>query len=187
MRYALLLAALLAAGPARALEYDQTVPDKSAVTFGFTQMGVAVDGRFRRHAAQLSFDPARPEAGRAEIDIDLASVDTGSAEGDEEVRRKGWFNLAEYPRARFVSTGVRPLGGNRYEVSGRLTIKATTRDIAFPATFTTQGSGGVFEGRFTIKRLDFKIGEGIWSDLETVANEVQVRFRIAVAAAVAKK
>jgi polyisoprenoid-binding protein YceI len=173
--------------PAYAVEFDRVIAERSAVSFGYKQMGVAAEGRFKRHSAQLSFDPARPESGRARVEIELASVDTGFAEGDEELRSKGWFHTAQYPKAIFVSTAVKGAGANRYEVAGKLTIKGITRDIVVPATFAVQGGGGQFEGAFFVKRLDFKIGEGVWSDLETVANEVQVRFRIAVAPAAAVK
>ncbi len=182
----LVLSVLLAGGLAQGAEFERVLTDKSSVSFGFKQMGVAAEGRFRRHIAQVSFDPAKPAAATVQIEIELASVDTGGAEGDEEVRRKAWFDTAQFPKARFVSTAIKPLGGNRYEVAGRLSIKATTRQIVFPATFTPQGELGQFAGEFLIKRLDFKIGDGPWSDLETVANEVLVKFRIVVAQGKAK-
>ena len=46
------------------------------------------------------------------------------------------------------------------------------------------GANGIFDGGFTMKRIDFAIGEGPWADLSTVANEIQVNFHV-VAAAVA--
>jgi polyisoprenoid-binding protein YceI len=122
-------------------------------------MGVAVDGRFKRFSSQLSFDPARPAAARATFDVELASVDTGAPEGDEEVAA----SLVQHPglpEARFVSTGVKALGGNKYEVAGQLSIKGKTQDVVVPATFTAQGDSGVFDGSFTIRRGDFSIGEG---------------------------
>lgn len=173
----------LAAACAQAAEYSQFVREKSTLAFGYKQMGVTADGRFRRFDAQLAFDPARPEAGRARFEVEMASIDTGSAEADEEVKGKNWFDVTRFPAARFVSSAIKPLGGNRYEVAGTLTIKGASREVRAPVSFTNQGSTGQFEGAFTIKRLDYKIGEGVWSDLETVADEVQVKFRIAVSAA----
>jgi polyisoprenoid-binding protein YceI len=167
----LTLAAVLPA--AGAVEFGQVLPDK--------QMGVPVDGRFRKFGAVVAFDPAKPAQGSARIDIDLNSVDTGSPEADAEVVGKPWFNVKAFPTASFVSTGVKPLGGDRYEVAGKLTIKGRTQDIVAPATFRTEAGNGVFAGGFTLKRLDFALGEGVWSDIATVANEVQVRFHIVAA------
>jgi polyisoprenoid-binding protein YceI len=73
------------------------------------------------------------------------------------------------------------VGGNRYSVAGKLTIKGRTRDVVVPATFTAQGATGVFAGSFTLRRGDFAIGEGAWSAFDVVANDVQVRFNIVAA------
>ncbi len=185
--YPLIAALAFAAAPAVAVEYNQVLADKSQVSFVSKQMGVAVDGRFRKFAAQVSFDPAKPEAAKAKIDIELGSVDAGSQEANDEVKDKNWFNIKQFPTASFVSTAVKPLGGNRYELAGKLTIKGKSQDMAAPFTFKQEAAGGVFEGAFTLKRLDFAVGAGPWSDTETVANEVQVKFKFAVAAAAAGK
>ena len=175
----LVLASLLAAASAaHAVEYTQVQPEKSAIAFTYEQMGVAVDGKFRRFSSQLQFDPARPTAARAQFTVELASVDTGAAEGDQEVAGKGWFNTRAFPSATFVSSGVRPLGGNRYEVAGKLTIKGHTQEILVPASFTAQGNSGVFDGTFTIGRGDFAVGEGSWAKFDIVANNVRIKFRI---------
>ena len=41
-----------------------------------------------------------------------------------------------------------------------------------------QSEAGVFEGRFTLGRGDFPIGEGPWAKFDVAANEVQIQFRI---------
>lgn len=174
----LMLAAALFAPPARAVEYDTVLPRQSAVTFAFEQMGVSIDGRFRRFDADIRFDPAKPERGRASIEIDLTSIDAGSSDANDEAAGRLWFNSKTYPRARFVSKRVQTLGTNRYALHGTLTIKGRSRDLMVPVQFTPAGSGARFDGAFTLKRLDFGIGEGMWADVDTVANEVKVAFRI---------
>ncbi len=87
----------LATSSAHAIEYTRVQADKSQIAFGFQQMGVAMEGAFRKFSSQLRFDPAAPQAATAAIEVDLASVDTGSAEGDEEVARKTWFNTKGFP------------------------------------------------------------------------------------------
>ena len=175
-----LMLTLAAALPfsAHAVTYQQIQADQSTVTFAYQQMGVAMDGKFSRFTAQLNFDPANPAAAKATIDVDLSSIDTGSAEGDEEVAGKTWFNTAAFPTARFMASRVKALGDHRYEVTGPLTIKGKTQDIVVPATFTAQGQTGVFAGGFTLRRADFAIGEGPWAAFDVVANEVQIQFRI---------
>lgn len=168
---------------AHAAEFNTLRIEQSRVDFVYRQMNVPMEGSFKRFSGQLRFDPAKTTLAKAALDIDLASIDTGSTEGDEEVAGKLWFNTKQFPAARFVSTSVKPLGNNRFEVAGKMSIKGRTHDVSTPATFRQQGTGGVFEGSFVLKRADYGIGEGMWADFGTVANEVQIKFRLVVIAA----
>ena len=179
----ILTLALPLAAPAHAIEFNQVQSQQSSVAFSYQQMGVSMDGKFRKFSGQLAFDPAQPAKARAALEIDLASIDTGAVESDDEVAGKSWFHIASFPKANFVSSAVKAVGGNRYEVSGRLTIKGRSKDIVVPATFTQQGNNGVFAGSFTVRRADFAIGEGAWAKFDIVANDVQVKFRIVATAA----
>ena len=184
---ALLAATLLAVPAAQAIEFSQLQPAKSAVGFVYKQMNVPVEGSFKRFKGELRFDPATPEAARTVIEIELASVDTGFAEGNDEVQGRLWFDTKNHPVARFVSSAVKPLGGNRYEVAGRMSIKGRTLEVKTPAIFRQTGNSGVFEGAFVLKRADYGIGEGMWADFGTVANEVQIKFRMTANAVAGKK
>jgi polyisoprenoid-binding protein YceI len=181
MRRLLLFCVALCAGlplPAPAQAVSAIDPARSAITFVATQMGVPAEGAFKRFTARMEFDPARLAASQARIEVEMESFDSGVEEVDTEVKRKGWFNTAQFPTATFVSSGVKPLGANRYAATGKLTIKGRTRDVTAPFTVRQDGGVSVFEGAFTLMRLDYGIGEGPWSDTDTVANEVQIRFKL---------
>lgn len=182
-RYLCAAILLLTSSQLAAVEFKQVLINESTVAFGYRQMGVPLDGSFSKFAAQLAFDPDDLARAQARIDIDIASIDTGLDEANQEVTGKPWFDAATFPTASFVSTGIKALGGERYQATGRLSIKGRTLDVAIPVTFKSSGDRGVFEGMFGIKRLDYAIGEGIWSDVDTVANEIQIRFHIVVHAA----
>ena len=82
-RLAFVLALTAALAPAaHATEYTQVDAARSTLHFGYKQMGVAMDGKFKKFASQLSFDPARPTAAKAAIDVELASIDAGSGEAN---------------------------------------------------------------------------------------------------------
>ncbi|MBI5255258.1 MAG: YceI family protein [Burkholderiales bacterium] len=156
------------------------VPAQSDISFVSKQMGVPVEGRFRKWSAQISFDPKKPEAGKVAFTIDTASASFGAPETDAEVPKATWFNVARFPQASFQSTTIKAAGPGKVEVSGKLTIKGSTQDVTVPVTVASApGGSGTATGSFTIKRLDFKIGEGEWADTSIVANEVQVRFKLA--------
>ena len=171
----------LMSGTLRATEFNTVLPQLSRVTFVFKQMNVPIEGQFKRFKGQLRFDPAKPAATQADIEIAVDSIDAGSAEANDEVAGKLWFNRAVYPTARFVATSITALDTRHFDVRGTLTMKGKTLEVRFPASVTVDASHVVFEGGFTIKRAEFAIGEGIWADFGTVANEVQVKFRLAAA------
>lgn len=189
-RYLFALFGMLLTGVAThaaAAEFNQVQAGKSTLSFAYTQMGAPMEGKFGKFAIRISFDPARVAAAQAQMDVDLASIDTGFAEGNDEVGGKQWFNTKVFPTAQFVSSGVKALGGNRYEVQGKLTLKGKTRDVSAPFTFKQEGAAGVFDGAFVLKRLDYAIGEGAWADVSAVANEIRIKFHVVANAAPVKK
>ena len=173
-----LVATLALAAPAHAVPYQAVQMDKSSVSFSFKQMGVAMDGHFAKFTPQISFDPAKPEQTKASMEIDLASVDTGSGEADQEVVGKSWFNTGAFPKALFVAKQVNQTAPNVFEVLGTLTIKGRVRDIKVAMKHTPQGKQGLLSGSFTLQRADYAIGEGMWSKFDVVANDIQVSFQL---------
>ena len=153
--------------------------DKSEIRFISRQMGVNVEGRFRKWKANVDFRPKDLAKPRAEFEVDLASIDLASEESETEIRRPRWFDTAKFPVATFQSTAMKDLGGDRYEVSGKLTLKGTVQDEKIPIEVKKDASGNsVATGEFTIKRLAFNIGDGQWADPSVVADDVIVRVRM---------
>lgn len=178
MKFPALAASLLMLAPlAGAQPVDLA---RSQLTFTMKQMNVPVSGSFRKFSANIDFNPQKPEAGRADIVIDTASIALPTREAEAEARKKDWFNTAQFPQARFTSTAMKALGGNRYQVSGRLTLKGVTRDVTAPFTARAENGVTLVEGSLPISRLAFRIGEGSWSDTGTVADDVQLSFRMAL-------
>jgi polyisoprenoid-binding protein YceI len=161
---------------------QQVVPAGSEIAFTSRQMGVPVDGHFRKWNATIQFDVKKPEAGKVAFTIDMGSVTLGAADTDAEVVKPDWFNTAKFPQAQFQSTAIKATAKGRYDVSGQLSIKGQTQAVTIPVTLAQTGTGAALRttatGSFPIKRLAFKIGDGAWSDTSMVADEVQVKFKI---------
>jgi polyisoprenoid-binding protein YceI len=175
---ALLLLATLGAASAQA---DQKLlPAQSEIAFVSKQMGVPVEGRFKKFDAQIAFDPAKPETGKIAFTIDIASVTLGSPEPDAELPKSEWFNTAKFPQATFQSSAIKALGGGKFEVAGKLAIKGSSHDAVIPVTLTQSGATTMANGSFTLKRLGYKIGEKEWADTSMVADDVQVKFKLAL-------
>jgi polyisoprenoid-binding protein YceI len=162
----------------QAANYQSVQGDKSSISFRYKQMGVAMDGRFKKFVAQLNFDPAKAAAAKAEIEIDLTSIDAGSSDADDEVVGKTWFNVKAFPKATFVTKQIKATDANQFDVIGVLTIKGKSQDIKFPLKLVTQGNAAVLSGGFVMRRADFAIGEGIWSKFDVVANDIHVNFQL---------
>jgi polyisoprenoid-binding protein YceI len=158
------------------------LPAQSELTFTFKQMGVPVEGRFRRFDARVLLDPARPEGGSISFTIDTASATLGVAEIDAELPKPEWLAVARFPQASFVSSRVRAIDASRFEVVGKLSLKGAVREVTVPVTLAAAAGVSTASGTVTLKRSEFRIGEGSWSDPSLVADEVQVRFRLALRA-----
>ena len=155
-------------------------PTGSEIAFTTRQMGVPVEGRFGRFTAQLALDPKAPDVGKVSLAIDTASARFGSAELDVEVVKPGWLSSAMFPQAVFTSSRIKATGPGRFEVTGKLAIKGSEREIVVPVSLQQQGSAGTATGTFTVKRLDYKIGEAEWADTSLLAGDVIVRFKLAL-------
>ncbi|WP_058087583.1 MULTISPECIES: YceI family protein [Aquabacterium] len=153
------------------------VAPQSEVGFTIKQMGVPVSGRFKRFAVQTNFDPKSPQTSQVALRFELASA-TISADADPELGKPDWFATAKFPQATFQSTGIKALGGGKFEVAGKLSIKGSSRDVVVPMQLAQAGGVSTVTGGLPIKRLDFKVGEGDWADTSFVANDVQVKFKL---------
>ncbi|SEF26066.1 Polyisoprenoid-binding protein YceI [Variovorax sp. NFACC28] len=159
------------------------VADKSQIVFVSKQMGVPVEGTFKKFDAQVAFDPKKPEGGSVVLHIDTASAGFGIPMSDAELPKQPWFDAAHFPQASFQSSAIKALGEGRFEMAGKLTIKGTSRYVTVPVSIAPAPGGNyaVATGSLTIQRLDYKVGDGEWTDTSMVGNEVQVRFRFTLA------
>jgi polyisoprenoid-binding protein YceI len=168
----------LAASSAALADVDLSKSKVSAIS---KQMNVPTEGVFKKFSAQVKFDPAKAAQGSAQVTIDVASYDLGDKMYNDQVAGKDWFDAKTYPQATFVSTAIAPAGGNKYNVTGKLTVKGKTETLTVPVTVTQSGATQVFDGVLPIKRSAFNVGTGEWKDTSIVADEVQIKFHIVAA------
>jgi polyisoprenoid-binding protein YceI len=157
----------------------------SSVGFAIRHLGVSkVRGAFRDVTAELVV-PGPGEVGRLEVDIALASIDTGNADRDAHVRTSDLLDVELRPTMRFVATGVRG-DRERFELAGNLTIGDVTRPITLDVEF-----GGLevfpadgrrhagFEATGEIRRREFGLDAGLLAGPflgDVVKVELDVQF-----------
>ncbi|CAM5576943.1 YceI family protein [Streptomyces xanthochromogenes] len=179
----------VAVDPALAALSGTYTVDPAHSSIGFSvrhAMVTNVRGSFSEHEGTLTLDGANPAASAASLDVKIASVDTGIADRDAHLRSGDFFDAEQFPLMTFRSTGAEQLGGDKYRITGDLTIKDVTRplaiDLEFNGTATDPyGNQRVgFEGGAEILRSDWGL---TWNAaLETggvmVSDKVKLTFDI---------
>jgi polyisoprenoid-binding protein YceI len=105
-------------------------------------MFTTVRGRFTRFSGTIRADEQNPDNSAAEVEIDASSIDTGTADRDTHLRSADFFDVQNYPTITFRSTGVsgaHATDGDRFEVSGTLTIRGTAVPVTLRAVFEGKG------------------------------------------------
>ena len=112
----MLVTATLLVHAAHAELVQRLVPAQSSIVFTSRQMGVPVDGSFKKFDAQIAFDLKKPEAAKVNLSIALGSVALGVSETEAELAKPSWFSTRQFPNATFQSTVVKPVGTGKFEV-----------------------------------------------------------------------
>lgn len=112
----------------------------SSIEFSVRHMMLSkVRGRFQEFEGTVQIDQENPSRSYAEGTVQVASVDTGSADRDNHLRTADFFEPDTYPTMHFRVTGIEPRAEGEYEVSGELTIKDTTRTVVWEVEDEGQG------------------------------------------------
>lgn len=164
-------AAACAASPATA-ECWVPVPGEGQIGFTARQAGAAFRGRFTSFSGEVCLG----EQARIRVAVRTASADARLPELDEALRGPEFFDARRWPQATFESDALKPLGGGRFEVAGRLTIRDVTRHVTVPFALRPEAvaSRARLEARMTLLRLDYGVGTGQWADSRWLDNAVQL-------------
>ena len=180
-KLALAVSALL---PLPALAAWEIEPSHTHIGFSVGHLGLTqTPGIFRKFDAKLDFDDKHIEASKVSFTIDASSIDTNSEQRDEHLRGTDWFNVANNPKIVFTSQTVRHISGNRYAITGLLTIRGKSLPVEFQTLLTNRGINPWtktpaigFAGTTKIKRSDF----GLTSFIPAVADEVDLKIQLEV-------
>lgn len=169
------LAAMLVAAPAIAADYVQA--PGSTLVFASQYDGEVFTGSFPGFTTRLSFDPARLDDAKLDVTIPLAGARTGNADRDDTLRGSDFFNVGKFAQAHYTATRFRRLGGNQYAADGTLELRGVRKPVTLTFAWTP-GATATLAGKATVKRLDFGIGGGDWSDTGSLPNEVAISTRV---------
>jgi polyisoprenoid-binding protein YceI len=120
-----------------------------------------VPGKFDDFEGKIQFDEANLESSSVEVTIKAASVDTGVAKRDENLRSPDFFDVEKFPEITFKSKSVKRTGENAGEVTGDLTMHGVTKEVVLKVELLGKGAGphgkpvSGWEATTNLKRSEF--------------------------------
>lgn len=174
-------ALLVSAGTASAAEYKIDKQGQHAfVQFRIQHLGYSwLYGTFKDFDGSFTFDEADPSKDKVNVTLNTNSVETNHAERDKHLRSAEFLNVAKFPQATFVSTGVKK-DGDELDITGNLTLNGVTKPVTLEAKKMGEGKdpwGGYragFEAETKIALKDFNIT----TDLGPASQEVELMISV---------
>ena len=168
----------------------------SGINFSVRHMVVSkVRGRFTKFTGNVELDESDLARSVVEATIDASSIDTGTAQRDDHLRSADFFDVEHFPQIGFRSTGIEKLGGDRYRLTGELTIRDISREIALDVEYGGRGKdpwgnervGFTAKGSLDRKDFGLKWNQALETGGVLVSDRVEIELELqAVKAAVVK-
>ena len=180
---------LLLFGFANAAPSEWTIdPAHSGVYFDVRHIFSTVRGQFNDFTGKIVIDPDDKFASSVEFEVKVKSINTNINQRDTHLRSDDFFAVKKFPTMKFSSKRINQIDGNQYELIGDLTIKDVTKEIKIPFSYLgvkdnptkpkEQVAG--FEGKFTINRLDYNVGNGKFYNMGLINKDVDIIISLEV-------
>ena len=150
------------------------VQDESRLGFVATQDGDEFEGEFAEFETEIRFSKAALEESRFDVTIDVTSIDAGNSQRNDALPDEEWFFFERFPQASYVTSAIREGDEAPFEAVGTLTLRGIEREVVLPFEWQADGERASMQGRTTLNRTDFGIGQGEWAEDDTVAYPVEV-------------
>ena len=142
-------------------------PTHTFVNFEFSHFGTSTSrGRWDKKDGTVRLDRAA-RTGSVELTIDMNSINTGLPPFDRQLKNKDFFNIAEYPTAKFVANDFVFAGDQVTAVEGTLTLLGKSHPVTLKARrfscytspiFRREVCGGDFEATLQRSLWGFAYG-----------------------------
>jgi polyisoprenoid-binding protein YceI len=154
----------------------EVTPVESKVTFD-VEASVAIEGKFDKWKATLTFASTDVSSGVLDIEIQADSVNTGSGMKDGKLKGKDFFDVKNNPLITFKSTKIVQTGPDTFEVDGNFTIRGVTKAEKLALTVTGAGTGsGTIQGKMAFDRKQYGMNSGI--PFIKIADRVEVSVNL---------
>jgi polyisoprenoid-binding protein YceI len=170
------LALLPSVSRAQGVPVFTITPIQSSIKFD-VKASVPISGTFDQWNATLTFSSTDVTTGVLDVEIQAATVDTGSGMKDSKLKSSDFFDVVDNPLITFKSTNISQTGPNTFEVDGNFTIRGVTRLEKLTLTVSGVGTGtGTINGTLYFDRKDYGMNSGI--PFIKIANRVEVNVSL---------
>jgi polyisoprenoid-binding protein YceI len=151
-------------------------PETSKIKF-HVQSSMDLTGNFDKWNATLTFTSPDVSTGVLDIEIQGASVNTGSGMKNGKLKGKDFFDVEENPVISFKSTGIKQTGANTFDIPGTFTIRGVSKPETLSLTVSGVGTGsGAIVGTMAFDRKDYGMNKNI--PFMKIADRVEVSVDI---------
>jgi len=134
---------------------------ESSVKFD-VEASVAIKGTFDKWTAALTFTSPDVTTGSLDVEIQAATVDTGSSLKNGKLKGPDFFDVVRNPLITFKSTKLVQTGPTTFEVDGNFTIRGVTKPEKLTLTVSGKGTGyGTITGTMAFDRKNYGMNSGI--------------------------
>jgi polyisoprenoid-binding protein YceI len=174
--FLLVSAVLPSSSSAQEVPVFQIVQLQSKIKFD-VEASVPIEGSFDQWAASLTFTSPDVTTGVFDVEIQAASVDTGSGLKNSKLKSADFFDVANNPLITFKSTKIVQTSPNTFELDGNFTIRGVTKAEKLALTVSGQGTGtGIIKGTMAFDRKDYGMNSSI--PFIRIANRVEVNVSL---------
>ena len=151
-------------------------PIESWINF-HVKSSVKIAGKFDKWDAALTFTSPDETTGVLEVNIQAASVDTGSGMKNRKLKSRDFFDVEQNPLITFKSTKFVRTGPHTFEVDGDFTIRGVSNPEKLTLTVSGKGTGsGEIKGSMVFNRKDYGMDKGI--PFIKIADHIDVNFHL---------
>lgn len=127
---------------------------------------------------KATFDPANLEGATATVEIDLASLSSGSEKRDGHLKTASYIDLAKFTTATVDVANVKKQGDKSYTADAK--VKFRDAEKTYPVTFEVLDSTADsvrIKGSQKFPRADFNVGTEPGPE-ESVAKELEIQLQL---------
>ncbi len=143
------------------------------IDFKIKNFGVFVNGNFDKVTVESNFDKRNLALSYIKAEVEINTINTNNKKRDKHLLEAEYFDELNYKQLKLVSSKIEKKAANSYVLTGKLTIKKTTKTVVVPLIINENEEDIVLSASFELNRKDYGVGGNSWVLSNTVMIEVK--------------